>query len=152
MHEEPLRKQGRIKRNFFWSFLIQMLFLFIEISYETTVPWNDSVVIPDIQYSTLNYYNESSLTPITLQKAYLTDSNSLYIAASAGSNAIFSKQNAAEEQVWAKSYTNFPFYHQSFIVAMDDSVIVWVEEGSATSVRVITIDPNNGGLVNQYIE
>jgi len=112
---------------------------------------NSSVVIPDIQIVTSNTYNT---TPnVVIQNGYVTGPDSIYIAASdGGSTAIFTKQNFSGDTEWAKSYSNFPYYHQSFVVAGDDSGIFVVEEGSTSRVNILKINPGDGSLMTQYIE
>ena len=142
----------KVKRNYANFLLIWVVALCFTMISSTSFQCNNTVTIPNIQYSIQNIYITTS-TDIILQSGYLGNSGAVYYAAStAASTAVFSKMDSSGTIQWAKSYSSFPFYHQSFIVLSDESVFYWIEEGSTTHVNILKIDAANGNLITQYIE
>ena len=121
---------------------------------QAATEWNSSVFIPDVQYSLVNLYE--NYTEVALKNAYYAG-GFVYYAASASTSsssspsAIFTKENATDLSiVWSKAYSNFNFFHRSFIVANDGSSIFWIENGNSASFNMIKINPDNGELLNHY--
>ena len=148
-----MRVFKKIATSIWTKFIYWVILNFWIYSIKTeTVQWNNSVEIKDIQYATSNTYNITG-GDFAYQKGYITDSKAHYFAATAGSNkAVFSKQNSGEQTLWAKSYSPFQFYHQSFVVSQDDSAMYWIDEANGANMNILKINTSDGTLISQYIE
>ena len=117
----------------------------------SALKWANITIIPNLQYVTQNSYSTPD-TDITLQKGFLGVSRSIYYAASAGtSTAVFSKENSVGSTLWVKSYNPFQFYHESFVVTSDETLMLAVEEG-VSYVKILKVNAANGNVLNEYLE
>ena len=146
-----MERNGFIKSNKHSLVLWIILLCFAQVPFANSFEWNNSVSIPNLQFSIQNSYDTPS-TDVILQKAYYAGSGAAYFAATAGpTTAVFSKHDSSRNSLWSKSYDPFVFYHASFVVASDESTIFWIEEGAA-QVNILKLNPSDGELMNYYSE
>ena len=83
-----------------------------------------------------------------IKKGILGPLGNFYFGALAnGTDAIFQKEDEERNVLWAYSYANFNFFHQSMSLKNDESALYVVREGISSSVNILEISTTDGTLL-----
>ena len=63
-------------------------------------------------------------------------------------DSIFYKEDSGKKVQWAKRYEGFIFYYKSFVLRNDDASLYVIQDGTLSSVNILTINATDGSLQN----
>ena len=69
-----------------------------------------------------------------------------------GVDSIFYKEDSRKQVKWAKRYEDFIFYHKSFVLRNDDASLYVIQDGTPSSVNILTINATDGSLQRFILE